>query len=206
MRRRASSDKNYTRNSPKLEDAQNKAPSVTDRVVTRAPEKSPTKRYERLRPWIDLANTLRDGAQIIDPAPPEIATLISAVGPRAANPAVIVFTVLQELAQKSGSAHMRINEETASTVSLTCEDGVVRVETFSPLATFFEALVGIEAARLRVCPICNKVFYALRITQMSCSRRCNQTRRVRERRKGQARYEQNRKFKLAGVRPEGNQQ
>ena len=126
-----------------------------------------------------------------------------AAGPGEFNPAIIVFAVLHELAKEGGSSRMRISQKTASDVSLTCENGVIRVETFSPLATFFETLVGIEVARVRVCPICNKVFYALWITQMACSQRCNQTRRVREWRKSQARYEQNRKFKRAGVQPEG---
>jgi hypothetical protein len=40
-----------------------------------------------------------------------------------------------------------------------------------------EALKDVEAARIRRCPICDKIYWAERIDQPACSKRCNNTRR-----------------------------
>lgn len=82
-------------------------------------------------------------------------------------------------------------------------DGRVAVNTSDAYRDFMAALDGAEAARIRSCPICRNFFFALRANQKACSKSCNQTRRVREWRSKQAPYEQTRKFKRAGVRPEG---
>lgn len=42
-----------------------------------------------------------------------------------------------------------------------------------------EALQGVEVARIRGCPICANIYWAERIDQPACSRRCNNTRRSR---------------------------
>jgi hypothetical protein len=42
-----------------------------------------------------------------------------------------------------------------------------------------EALEDVEAARIRRCPICDKIYWAERIDQPACSKVCNNTRRSR---------------------------
>lgn len=43
----------------------------------------------------------------------------------------------------------------------------------------FQALQGVQAYRIRNCPICRRIFWAGRIDQAACSKQCNQTRRAR---------------------------
>ena len=43
----------------------------------------------------------------------------------------------------------------------------------------FQALQGVQAYRIRECPICKRIFWAGRIDQAACSKQCNQTRRAR---------------------------
>jgi hypothetical protein len=43
----------------------------------------------------------------------------------------------------------------------------------------FQALQGVQAYRIRKCPICSRIFWAGRIDQAACSKQCNQTRRAR---------------------------
>lgn len=42
-----------------------------------------------------------------------------------------------------------------------------------------DALLGTDAERIRQCPICNNIFWASRIDQRACSKRCSNTMRVR---------------------------
>jgi hypothetical protein len=42
-----------------------------------------------------------------------------------------------------------------------------------------DALQGVEVARIRRCPICDKIYWAERIDQPACSKKCNTTRRSR---------------------------
>jgi hypothetical protein len=46
-----------------------------------------------------------------------------------------------------------------------------------------QALDGVEAARIRECPVCMRVFWAKRKDKQACSERCVNARRVREWRK-----------------------
>jgi hypothetical protein len=89
-------------------------------------------------------------------------------------------------------------------VILKDKDSRVRVSVFDPYKDFFlRALEGSEVSRHRECEICKNYFYAVRLNQRACSKRCNSVRRVRNWRGKQATYEQNRKFRSAGVHPEG---
>jgi len=92
----------------------------------------------------------------------------------------------------------------AQFVTLREKDGRVYVNVFDPYNEFFLlALRGSEVSRHRTCEVCGNFFYAIRLNQRACSKRCNSVRRVRNWREKQATHEQNRKFKSAGVRPEG---
>jgi len=83
------------------------------------------------------------------------------------------------------------------------------VRSFDPYRDYFlPALEGVEIERIRRCPVCGKFLFALRWDRdgkygsKACSKKCNQVRRMRDWRARQSVYEQNRKFKLAGVQPE----
>jgi predicted nucleic acid-binding Zn ribbon protein len=92
----------------------------------------------------------------------------------------------------------------AQFVSLKEKDGRIDAKAFDPYRDFFLlALSGSEVSRHRECEVCKSFFYAIRLNQSACSKRCNSVRRVRNWREKQATYEQSRKFKSAGVRPEG---
>jgi len=47
------------------------------------------------------------------------------------------------------------------------------------LSFFMEAIDGVDIKRIRQCPVCEKVFWAGRITQKCCSPRCSNTFRAR---------------------------
>jgi hypothetical protein len=86
------------------------------------------------------------------------------------------------------------------------------IRSFDPYRDYFlPALEGVEIERIRRCPVCGQFFFAVRWDRngkygsKACSKKCNQVRRMRDWRASQSVYEQNRKFKLAGVRPEGKQ-
>ena len=80
------------------------------------------------------------------------------------------------------------------------DNGFVRAERFDPYNQFFRpAIEGIELARIRRCPGCQNIFFAIRYKAGSdfgskaCSRLCNQKIRVRRWRANQDRYRNNRK-------------
>lgn len=64
--------------------------------------------------------------------------------------------------------------EALATLATDKKGKIVFIRT--PLA---EILEGVEAARIRLCPICDNVYWAGRIDQPTCSKRCGQTLRVR---------------------------
>ncbi len=55
------------------------------------------------------------------------------------------------------------------------------------------ALVGCDVRRIKVCPVCDRLFLALRLDQPACSRQCGHTLRSRKFRLNAPRYEKNRK-------------
>lgn len=67
-------------------------------------------------------------------------------------------------------------------------------------------LEGIDARRIRPCPICGELFYAFRVgvkektSSKACSERCNDRLRTRNWRKRQWEYEYNRKLKSGGLK------
>jgi len=81
-------------------------------------------------------------------------------------------------------------------------NGAVRARWVDPFKDFLDALEGVEAARVRQCPVCRRFFFALRKDQKACSKRCNGVRRVRHWRANQAEYEYRRKLKTAGLTPQ----
>ena len=78
-------------------------------------------------------------------------------------------------------------------------NGVVATNWFDPFMEFLAALQGVEAKRVRQCPVCQRFFVALRKDQKACSKRCNVVRRVRDWRANQGRYEYRRKLSGAGL-------
>jgi hypothetical protein len=78
-------------------------------------------------------------------------------------------------------------------------NGALTVSRIDAFKDFLTVLDGVEAARLRQCPICRRFFYALRKDKKACSKRCNAARRVRDWRANQSRHEYQRKLRKAGL-------
>jgi hypothetical protein len=78
-------------------------------------------------------------------------------------------------------------------------NGVIGIQWFDPFREFLRVLEGIEAVRLRQCPICDRLFLAVRKDQKACSKRCNAVRRVRDWRANQDQHEYRRKLRGAGL-------
>jgi hypothetical protein len=89
----------------------------------------------------------------------------------------------------------------SAAASVSVRQGTFHTRISFPYKEFLDALARAEPGRLRCCPICKKIFYALRRTQKTCSKPCNQNRRVREWRVKQSEYEYNRKLRPAGAEP-----
>lgn len=64
-----------------------------------------------------------------------------------------------------------------------------------------EAVEGVEAARIRECEVCNRIFWAGRLDQLCCSKPCA---RVLRTRRWRAKYQDNYKLKRNGLQPLGN--
>lgn len=56
------------------------------------------------------------------------------------------------------------------------KDGLIHIET-NKLA---EALQGVDIDRLRICPVCNRIFWAKRNDQKACSNKCSGNLRIRK--------------------------
>ena len=197
--------------------------------VTRGDSTKPSKRYERLEPWLRFANLASDSGELHSAYMQEFASR-----PIGTYPAVffqLTISVRLALAQKRESkklieTYKAVRDFLESVPAMEPRDGLntsgadaekdfpitffaSRAENgrlvfqADPLRSHFkDALDGVETQRIRRCPICEKIFFSQRITQRACSKLCNQTRRVREWRSKQAKYEYNRKLKSAGVKPQ----
>jgi hypothetical protein len=77
--------------------------------------------------------------------------------------------------------------------------GVIGIHWLDPFREFIRVLEGIEATRVRQCPICDRFFLAIRKDQKACSKRCNAVRRVRSWRANEEQHEYRRKLRGAGL-------
>jgi hypothetical protein len=173
---------------------------------------SPAKRYSLIRPWIDLANWAPT-IWVMQSPPSGLIHWIERQNETPSFPRTWLLTLAKtrvadsEVQPLNGLAmnvfHTLVNA--ASSLSARCrttvayqlriDRGVVRMKQLAPFAAFASVVEGTEAKRVRRCPICNRLFYAVRISSKACSVRCNRTRRVRKHRENQAKYEQTRKEK-----------
>ena len=135
------------------------------------------------------ADQARRFLHLVDEIAQTLSTLVAAAAPhvlRAAGETPLLVNQLYESPATSRS-EIRIRE------------GRVETQWVDPYKDFLSALEGVEAGRVRQCPECRHFFFALRKDQQACSRRCNSSRRVREWRANQARYEYRRKLRGAGI-------
>jgi len=100
---------------------------------------------------------------------------------------------LQHLAQFSKPALQNIERFThshrsfdSSGMLVTDAQGIIRFKD----SLFREVVEGIEAARIRVCEVCGRIFWAGRITQKGCTNRCAHKYRVRKSRELQKKREE----------------
>ena len=201
---------------------------VTDRTcgaqgVTRRRDLTPRKCYERLEPWLRFANLpgdakgLHEGyiqqfaSRSIGTFPAAFFQLTTAVRIVRGGESRKLIETHREIRDFLGripamepreSRPLAADEEVPFSVMLygsRAEDGRLHFQPEPLRRAFMKALEGAETRRIRRCPICERIFYAVRETQKACSQRCNATRRVRAWRTNQAKYEYARKLRLAGV-------
>jgi hypothetical protein len=187
-------------------------------TVTPGAVESPAKRYETLAPWIELANWapaiwVPGGplpgklipwieSQVQTPSFPRdwLLVLAKLPAPDTGDPQPLlrlvqdVFLTLARLTPGGGSMPDGTKGMVRSSVAyeVRISDGLVRMTPRAPFASFVAAMEGVEANRIRRCPICQSIFYAVRATSQTCSFECNRTRRVRKYRAKQVQYELNR--------------
>jgi hypothetical protein len=196
-------------------------------------ENGPHRQGERLAPWLALANGTAKSpfrfAGVVFDLTSNIEPLQRSV--RATFERLVIFAevlrvkdpTLLERYRHVGAAH-------AATFHVVWElagadfwgdlalglDGRLTDNPSNLRGLFVEALRETEVQRFKRCPICEQFFYAVRADRResvsrgdksfatkTCSKRCRGTLRVRNWREKQSTYELNRKFKSAGVRPEG---
>jgi hypothetical protein len=213
-------------------------PASQTLTVTVSGRAQARKRYERLAPWLELANL---AAPMLGDDGPEPGTLDDLMLPvlryvgRAQDsdffPAEQLRRYARQWPDRAGKqlqslaidvarafilcldedleAAFAVEEGPRLAIEVFKSKGVVDFEVFDPFRDcFLPAIKGVEVARIRRCPVCRKIFFAMRhkagskYGSKACSRQCNQTLRVRRHRAKQADYEYGRKLKLAGLRPE----
>jgi hypothetical protein len=96
----------------------------------------------------------------------------------------------------------RYGTPSASHSEVWVRDGAVTTHWVDPFTKFLDALAGVDAAHVRQCPVCHRLFFAVRKDQKACSKPCNAVRRVRDWRANQAEHEYRRKLKAAGLQPQ----
>jgi hypothetical protein len=193
----------------------------------------PFERYKRLKPWLELgdlaARTLdgRSDPSTTDETMGPVLRLISGAPVTPSFPAgemrlwveqstdkIEARKKLFRLAQDVARAFLYcLGEEPEGFAfedgprpgkCLIKKNGLIDVDTFDPYQeNFLPVIKGVEIERIRRCPICGKIFFALRTktkggkdtSSKACSRKCNQLRRVREWRANQTVYLLNRKLR-----------
>jgi hypothetical protein len=188
----------------------------------------PKKRYDALRPWLDLANN-DDDQRVLRLERLVISSFSAVPGVRTALQASVraslehVLACRERLREDSRWAerYKRVARETGlktgpvfdlaawDTGPLHLDNGelvvngrgVIAQNPHSVRAFFVSALVGAEIDRFGRCPICNRFYYGKRRDQRTCSRGCANALRARRWRDRQEDYEYRRKLRRAGVKP-----
>jgi hypothetical protein len=155
--------------------AASQAPAITASLDLRLLRTNP----DQARRFLDLvcaiATTLR--------------TLVAAVSPR----------VLKAAGGRPLFVKRLYENPATSRSEIWVREGAIATQWVDPYKNFLAALAGIEAVRVRQCPVCKGFFFALRKDQKACSTRCNAVRRVRQWRANQVQYEYRRKLRSAGL-------
>ena len=95
----------------------------------------------------------------------------------------------REIAQLSGGPlHTPVLQGATAVI----DGGIIRIR----LAPFLELLKGIEASRIRQCPICTKLFWAGRRDKSACTEECSRVLRQRRLRENRAYRKAHPKTKL----------
>jgi hypothetical protein len=115
----------------------------------------------------------------------------------------LVATAAPRVLRAAGDTPLLVNRlyetPSMSRSEIWIREGRVETHWVDPYKDFLGALEGVEPGRVRQCPECRRFFFALRKDRQACSKRCNSSRRVREWRANQARYEYRRKLRGAGI-------
>lgn len=96
----------------------------------------------------------------------------------------LVAAASPEVLQAAGKVPLMIRRlygaPTMSRSEAWIRNGAVATCWVGPFQQFLLAIEGVEATRLRQCPVCKHFFFALRKDQKACSKQCNAVRRVRD--------------------------
>ncbi len=100
---------------------------------------------------------------------------------------------------KKGEQLTRITLAAPPSVAVTiASDGIIEGRGDFIREKFLPALEHCDVRRIRMCPICDKLFVALRLDQPACSRKCDNAHRARKFRR---KYESNRRrYRKRGIR------
>lgn len=93
------------------------------------------------------------------------------------NNVVAVRAILLAISNSSGSGRIEIPSEAAESMTSLIVDSEGKIQASSP--PLLECLIDIEAARIRQCSECKRIFWAGRMDKFACTRQCVQRRRVR---------------------------
>jgi len=169
---------------------------------------SPSKYQEFLEPWIRIANLASPDSDtkeaekpgFIDylmdkagPARPH-ALLRSEMEDRFNNLIAEVFSILYRLAQQRKGWRGRLPGGSIAVVGIR-SDGLIDTGFFNPLELFLSVLQDVPAERIRICLVCERIFFALRRDRTCCSKECNHVRHVHKSAGNWDEYRQNRKFR-----------
>jgi len=160
-------------------------------------------RFERSRLAQALGITDTLDLQLLREDSDHARRFLDLVGEIAAALHTLVTAVTPEVLKAVGEEPLFIKRlyETpgASRGEICIRNGTVTTKWVDPFKDFLAALDGVEAVRVRQCPVCGRFFYAFRKDQKACSKRCNSSRRVRDWRANQASHEYQRKLRSAGL-------
>jgi len=157
------------------------------------------KRYAKLLKLVALANGEPDGLR--DAIMPVGDTIVN-YGPKEKF-APLISQTLRKLAAKPvpkmGEVQVAVPLPDLSPVGIFVDFNSTMRETKDfNRDVFLPALKGGDVRRIKVCPICDKLFVALRLDQPACSRKCGNAHRARKFRR---KYESNRRrYRKLGIR------
>lgn len=179
----------------------------------------PSEHLKRLKPWIMFANLLSED----DPQSREAGArsfLKDYLLPRAQEsrpdalfgPKLVYYSerlvsqvhlIFRSLARHKPWRFRGTREDSDAIVAAVeiGRDGLVRAQHFGALELFLAELEGTPSDRVRLCEVCDHIFFAFRSDQFCCSKACNHVRHVHRSEGNWEKYKENRQFRRRSKLP-----